>query len=86
LNADGFHDGPAEEAAAGMDAPGYTLTARLRDGSERVVRMGGTNDRGQRFLVRGDEATVYLLGDWNLNHLRKRAEVFLDAGGEPEGP
>ena len=77
LSADGFQDEAIDGATAGLDEPEMTFTVRTLSGREWVVRIGAKNARGQHYASRPDRKAIYLINDWRLRSLRKRASDFL---------
>jgi len=77
LNADGFATDLPDTVDTGLDRPEYTYTARLLNGTEWTLAVGGKNDRNQRYVSRPDRNAVYLLGDYRLGPLRKRASDLM---------
>jgi len=80
LNADGFATDLPDSVDTGLDAPELTYTARLLNGTEWTVAVGGKNERNQRYVSRPDRDAVYLLGEYRLTPVRKRARDLLAPG------
>jgi len=81
LSADEFPDEQNEDISAyGLDEPEWTYTARLLDGSERTLLVGGTTeDENRRYVKRGDSPIIYIMGGFRLRNLSKTLdEVRLD--------
>jgi hypothetical protein len=80
LNADGFAMDLPDSVNTRLQTPELTYTARLLNGSEITLAIGAVNDRNQRYVARPDRDAVYLLGEWRLNTVRKRAKDLLEPG------
>jgi hypothetical protein len=76
-------DSPADLAKYGLDRPRLTVTvATGKDGGEsRTLLLGAESTAGsqkQVYAKRGDQPTVYALGEWSFRGLDKTAGQFRD--------
>ena len=67
----------ADLAKYGLDKPGVTLTARLQDGSERVVAVGSKNEDGY-YAKTSDRPQIIKIGSGLYDKLNSKPSELLD--------
>lgn len=75
LIADAVIDSVSMEQA-GLNDPAMVYSIKA-GGEEYAVRIGRQTDQGQRYASRPDRNMVFLLGEWRLGTIRKRAQEFI---------
>jgi hypothetical protein len=88
LAADDFpEDQDADLAAYGLDAPLWTYSADLLDGSTRTLLVGSVEvDENRYYVKREDSPIVYILSKFRIRNLSKtREEILLEPPAAPAG-
>jgi hypothetical protein len=75
-------DAPADLAKYGLATPRLAVTVTTdKDGAGKTLLLGNEHSEGtqkQVYAKRGDQATIYTLGDWTFRTLGKTASQFRD--------